>query len=119
MEFPSVLHSAAASRFAQLKASQRRYRLDARGMPLPPGQEAPRPGPEAVRRAGPDLGETYRNDFARSYREGLSGQVFFVTHPGYFMTPSGAPFNHGSPWEYDSRVPLVFYGPGQVRSGVI
>lgn len=93
--------------------------LETPGMPRPPGSVAPDPGPESLRRAGPDRGAAFLDDFARSYYRGRSGQVYFVTRPGYFLTAWGAAFNHGSPWDYDTHVPLVFYGPGQVRQAQV
>lgn len=61
----------------------------------------------------------FRPDFARSFYPGRSGQVFIVPREGHFITrdePVNA-FMHGSPWGYDTRVPLILYGPGHVRAG--
>jgi predicted AlkP superfamily pyrophosphatase or phosphodiesterase len=58
-------------------------------------------------------------NFARSYYPGRSGQVMIVPREGHFITnddPVNA-FMHGSPWAYDTRVPLILYGPGHVRPG--
>lgn len=57
--------------------------------------------------------------FARSYYPGRSGQIMVVPREGHFITrdePVNA-FMHGSPWGYDTRVPLILYGPGHVRRG--
>ncbi len=83
-----------------------------------PGSLVKAPGPESLRRAGVDDPSAFLSRFARAYKPGRSGQVFFVTKPGYFFTFPRVPFNHGSPWDYDAHVPLVFYGPQQIRTGV-
>jgi|KBSMisStandDraft_5_1062788.scaffolds.fasta_scaffold101055_2 predicted AlkP superfamily pyrophosphatase or phosphodiesterase len=57
--------------------------------------------------------------FARGYYPGRSGQIFLVPREGDFITipdPSYA-FTHGSPWSYDSRIPILFYGPPFIRQG--
>ena len=56
--------------------------------------------------------------FARSYYPGRSGQLMIVPREGRFVTrdqPSDA-FMHGSPWAYDTRIPLILHGPG-IRPG--
>jgi Type I phosphodiesterase / nucleotide pyrophosphatase len=57
--------------------------------------------------------------FARGYFPGRSGQVFYVPHEGDFLIDKDPlyTFMHGSPWDYDTRIPLFFYGPGFVREG--
>jgi hypothetical protein len=66
---------------------------------------------------------TQRQDFlerfARGYYPGRSGQIFLVPREGDFITvrdPHYA-FTHGSPWPYDSRIPILFYGPPFIRQG--
>ena len=57
--------------------------------------------------------------FARAYFPGRSGQVFMVPKQGWFVTnrdPLYA-FMHGSPWEYDVRIPILLYGPSFVKAG--
>lgn len=83
-----------------------------------PGVGAAAPGAAVLARAGADEGEAILDRFVRAYVPGRSGQVYYVVEPGYYLTFRWLPFNHGSPWDYDSRVPLVFYGPGQVAPGV-
>jgi hypothetical protein len=58
--------------------------------------------------------------FARGYFPGRSGQVFFVPHEGDFVIDKDPlyEFMHGSPWSYDAHIPLLFYGPGFIASGV-
>src|SRR6478736_6507853 len=57
--------------------------------------------------------------FARGYYPGRSGQIFVVPREGDFITvkdPNYA-FTHGSPWPYDSSIPILFYGPRFIRRG--
>ena len=63
--------------------------------------------------------EAFLPNFARSFYAGRSGQVMIVPREGHFITrdePVNA-FMHGSPWDYDTRVPLILHGPGHVRRG--
>lgn len=42
-----------------------------------------------------------------------SGDVWFITKPYYFLSEGGgSATTHGSPYDYDTHVPLIFYGPG-------
>lgn len=79
-----------------------------------PGAPAMAPGAASVSRAGPDAPRAFLEAFARGYVQGLSGEVVWVSRPGVFFTEASTVRNHGSAWAYDTRVPLVFYGPGQV-----
>src|SRR5437868_1647439 len=56
--------------------------------------------------------------FARAYFPGRTGQLLVVPREGDFITrpdPDVA-YMHGSPWEYDVAIPLMFVGPA-VRTG--
>ncbi len=56
--------------------------------------------------------------FARGYFPGRSGQVFVVPKEKWFVT-SREPlyaFMHGSPWPYDTRIPVLFYGAPFIKS---
>jgi hypothetical protein len=58
--------------------------------------------------------------FARSYYPGRSGQIMIVPREGSIIVSRKDPvvtFMHGSPWSYDTRIPLLFYGPPYVRRG--
>lgn len=50
-----------------------------------------------------------------SFNRERSGDVFFQTVPYYFSRATGS--NHGSPYDYDSHVPLVWFG-GAIKPGV-
>lgn len=55
--------------------------------------------------------------FARGYFPGRSGQLFMVSREGEFIVDRNPlyAFMHGSPWSYDTHVPLIFYGPSYVK----
>jgi len=61
--------------------------------------------------------KTFLDMYARSYFPGRSGQIMVVPREGEILTRPGAdvPFMHGSPWSYDTRIPIVFWGPRYVR----
>src|SRR5689334_24376779 len=63
--------------------------------------------------------QTWLERFARGYFPGRSGQLFLVPRQGVFVTDHDPlyAFMHGSPWEYDTRIPLLFYGSPFVRQG--
>lgn len=83
--------------------------------------------PAPARPAGPAAAavpsETQRQQwlemFARGYFPGRSGQVFVVPREGWFVTSKDPlyPFMHGSPWEYDVHIPLLFSGAPFVKPG--
>jgi hypothetical protein len=56
--------------------------------------------------------------FARAYYPGRSGQIVLAPKPGEFITRRGTEFMHGSPWDYDVRIPFLLWGPGRVERGV-
>src|SRR5262245_33751516 len=51
--------------------------------------------------------------FARSFMPGRSGQIMIVPREGEVITRDEptARYMHGSPWTYDSAIPLFFAGP--------
>src|SRR5262249_26902862 len=53
---------------------------------------------------------------ARGYYPGRSGQLFVVPNEGEFVAGGRGSdiyyFMHGSPWGYDTRIPLLFFWPG-------
>ena len=57
--------------------------------------------------------------FARGYFPGRSGQVFVVPKEGWFVTSRDPLYNfmHGSPWDYDVHIPVLFYGTPFVKNG--
>jgi hypothetical protein len=58
--------------------------------------------------------------FARAYYPGRSGQIMIVPREGSIILARSDPtvkYMHGSPWRYDTRIPLLFYGAPYVRKG--
>ena len=57
--------------------------------------------------------------FARGYFPGRSGQVFLVPKQGRFVTSHDPlyPFMHGSPWDYDTHIPLLLSGAPFIKAG--
>jgi len=45
-----------------------------------------------------------------------SGDVWVITKPFSFFVEGGLPTTHGSPYNYDTHVPVIFFGAG-VRAG--
>lgn len=45
-----------------------------------------------------------------------SGDVWLITKPFTFFVEGGLPTTHGSPYNYDTHVPVIFFGAG-VRAG--
>lgn len=59
--------------------------------------------------------------FARAYVPDRSGQIFLVPEEGEFLITvedsTFYHFMHGSPWDYDVRIPLLFHGEPFIRRG--
>lgn len=42
-----------------------------------------------------------------------SGDIYVIQEPYWFLFDEGPiPTMHGSPWRYDTHVPIIFVGPG-------
>jgi hypothetical protein len=57
---------------------------------------------------------------SRSWHPRLSGDLLLIQKDGYFFIDGllmSFVANHGSPWTYDSRVPLMFLGSTWVKGG--
>lgn len=65
-------------------------------------------------------GQAWVEQFARGYFPGRSGQVFLVPREGDFIVDRNPlySFMHGSPWAYDTHVPLLFHGAPFIKQGV-
>ena len=81
---------------------------------------SPRPTPAAATPAAADrhcvnAGRTC----SRAVFPGRSGQIFVVPREGEVITERDPlyMFMHGSPWEYDTHIPVLFYGAPFVRQG--
>src|SRR4030095_982841 len=55
----------------------------------------------------------------RSYFPGRSGQTCVVPREGDIITDRNPlyRFMHGSPWDYDTRIPILFHGAPFIRKG--
>ncbi|HEX8031881.1 MAG TPA: alkaline phosphatase family protein, partial [Vicinamibacterales bacterium] len=75
--------------------------------------------PSAASPASSTLRQQWLDMFARGYFPGRSGQVFVVPKQRWFVTTrdSNYRFMHGSPWEYDTHIPLLLYGKPFIKTG--
>lgn len=73
-----------------------------------PPPVSPRPPAPAVERA------QFLTRFARGYFPGRTGQILIVPREGTILTrpEASVPYMHGSPWAYDRRIPMLFWGAG-------
>ncbi len=64
--------------------------------------------------------QVWLDEFARGYFPGRSGQIFLVPREGDFFVDRNPlyAFMHGSPWGYDTHIPLLLHGPPFVKPGV-
>jgi len=69
--------------------------------------------------ATPARRQQWLDMFARSYFPGRSGQVFVVFREGDIVSSRDPlyKFMHGSPWDYDTHIPILFHGAPFVRRG--
>jgi type I phosphodiesterase/nucleotide pyrophosphatase len=76
--------------------------------------------PPPTRRASPPV---TRRDLlerlARAYYPGRTGQILLVPREGHIITRRDptVKYMHGSPWDYDARIPFFLYGPRFLRRG--
>jgi hypothetical protein len=64
------------------------------------------------------MGEGDHSPEARnSHVPGRSGDLFVIPRFGVLLSATGLGTSHGSPWEYDTHVPLIFWG-GRVKARV-
>jgi hypothetical protein len=64
---------------------------------------------------GGELSTALGRRFQQTYHPTRSGDVLFCWKP-YWLPPGDVPASHGSPWGYDTHVPLAFLGSG-IRAG--
>jgi len=69
--------------------------------------------------AGADTADTIGRAMRNGYFGPRSADVFVLPEPYYIFSGRGATSGttHGSPYGYDTHVPVIFFGPG-VRPGV-
>ncbi|MDX9751492.1 MAG: alkaline phosphatase family protein, partial [Flavobacteriales bacterium] len=71
--------------------------------------------------AGPAMPERRAAMVQRAFMPERCGDVYYVLRPGHGQTAPGYArkgMDHGSPWNYDTHVPVIFYGKG-VRPGEV
>ncbi len=102
---------------------------------------AQRPDQQAVSYAEPDASElartraNFEQALAYSYLPSRSGHLFFLSrkyfpvmfqsgdyaHDGYSLIKGKKQAHHGAThgtvWDYDTQIPILFYGPSWVKSG--
>jgi hypothetical protein len=71
---------------------------------------------EAVLRQGSYDEKGIKGMVIRGYNPRRSGDIVIVLQPGWFDSGSIQGTTHGSPYTYDTNVPILFYGHG-VRKG--
>lgn len=78
---------------------------------------APRPTTATPAAASASSRQRWLDMFARGYFPGRSGQIFVVPREGDVITDRDPlyKFMHGSPWDYDTRIPVLFHGPPFIR----
>jgi predicted AlkP superfamily pyrophosphatase or phosphodiesterase len=57
-----------------------------------------------------DSGDGLSQQFRRAFHPPRSPDILYALAP--YCVASSNPTSHGSPWSYDSHVPLFFWGPG-------
>jgi predicted AlkP superfamily pyrophosphatase or phosphodiesterase len=82
----------------------------AKWLPRQPGIQAAYTRDQLSR--GPLKNDPIGEKVRRSYYPGRSGEVAVVTRPFWLLTKYVDGTTHGAPYEYDTHVPLLAYGPG-------
>lgn len=54
--------------------------------------------------------EGLKGSLVRGYNQKRSGDVLFAPFPGWFSSSHGKGTTHGSPFSYDTHVPMLWYG---------
>ena len=62
--------------------------------------------------AGAQSAGSIRERMQRSYYPGRSGDVLFVLKPFQYLSDGSTGAEHGTPYTYDTHVPLILMGPG-------
>lgn len=67
--------------------------------------------------SGSRAGAPFFDAVLKSWHPALSGDVQFVLKPYWMFASSTSSTTHGSPYAYDTQVPILFYGPRWIRAG--
>ncbi|MDX1393263.1 MAG: alkaline phosphatase family protein [Gemmatimonadota bacterium] len=75
--------------------------------------------PETAPTADPERAR-WVEALARSWYPGRVGDLTIIPAEGWVITSAGTSyvFMHGGPWDYDTEIPGIIYGPGLVEPGV-
>jgi arylsulfatase A-like enzyme len=65
--------------------------------------------------SGSRAGSPYFEASQRAWHRDVSGEVQFTLKPGWMFGSSRS--THGSPYDYDTHVPILLYGPHWVKAG--
>src|SRR6266545_5740880 len=86
--------------------------------------DATRPGVEAVfTRTQMEQGMMPNTKLAKqvvlAWHQQISGDIVVMNKPNWYLfaKPSTYASTHGSPWSYDTNVPLAMYGPNWIKPG--
>jgi hypothetical protein len=54
-----------------------------------------------------------------AWHQQISGDIVIMNKPNWYLfaKPSTYASTHGSPWSYDTNVPLAMYGPSWIKPG--
>lgn len=77
-------------------------------------------GPSFTRKellSNSQAGAAYFDVMRKSFHSDVSGDMQFVLKRNWMFTSSTATTTHGSPYEYDTHVPILAWGPRWVKPG--
>jgi arylsulfatase A-like enzyme len=66
---------------------------------------------------GPPTGSPFETRYRNAFVAGRSPDLM-IQHEQYFLPSSGTGTTHGSPYDYDSHVPIIFLAPGIEPSAI-
>jgi predicted AlkP superfamily pyrophosphatase or phosphodiesterase len=67
----------------------------------------------ATRNLSAKTGNPLLERVRHNHHPSRSGDIYIIQEPYWFLFDEGPiPAMHGSPWRYDTHVPVIFYGPG-------
>ncbi|HMC96589.1 MAG TPA: alkaline phosphatase family protein, partial [Flavobacteriales bacterium] len=78
--------------------------------------------PAANMSLGIRKGDDLMDRVANGYMSQRCGDVLYTLRPGYFESHAGSPHQgttHGSGWNYDTHVPVLFFGQGIAHGEVV
>jgi predicted AlkP superfamily pyrophosphatase or phosphodiesterase len=68
---------------------------------------------------GSDTSTPYLEAMRKSFDPTRAAQLQIVLKPGWIFSFRAGGSTHGSPYDYDTHVPLLFWGPGYVGQGQV